>query len=104
MHRLRIDVAVARLARLIETDCPAFVRGEPEAFAQLERNARRDTREAVQRWEVEPLRLDAEQAFRRRAYGEAVALYEDLALKLAQLGEGLRRVDQARLSYARRRV
>lgn len=99
---IEIDVAVARLARLLRIECVAFARGDPAAFDQLERNAEQEAREAVQRWEVEPLRLDAEQAFRRRAYDEAVALYEDVAMKLAELGEGLRRVDQARLTYARK--
>lgn len=100
---VEIDVAVGRIARLLETECEAFVRGEPEAVEQLERNAKRETREAVQRWEIKPLRLDAEQAFRRRAYGEAVGLYEQVNIKLAALGERLRRVDQARLAYARKR-
>lgn len=91
-----VEQGVAHLSELFRRYAGAALQGEADTFAQLHEQRRRWNHEYANEVMLSQVRPQAEEAFRRKDYAEALKLFESIR-------EGLTPSELKKLEYARKK-
>jgi len=84
---------IVKMAELVSKHCGSLLNAEELAFAQVEKASVEESQEITEKYTIDPVKRQAEQAWRKKDYDKVKSLYRSIINKLSP-------IEIKRLEYA----